>query len=160
MVRPSLKSAHIEIAHSDRYSIGYGPIALWVSGASGWFEIRPSPKYEPMYSQIREAITLYYGVFDAYEAYESTKKRQRRAPPPTLDQVFLKYAVSVGDGIVRHEVEALCHKWAEFLIAHFPKETEQKWKWQNTLFAKWLKDSHPVCARPRRQHRGRAANGG
>ncbi|KAL2016698.1 hypothetical protein VTK56DRAFT_3161 [Thermocarpiscus australiensis] len=144
LVRPSLKSAYIEIPHSDRYSIGDGPLALWVSGASGWFEIRPSLEYMPMYNQIREAITLYYGVFDVYEAYEKAcghKKKANWPKPPTLDQVFLKYAVKAGDGILRDEVEALCHKWAEFLLAHFPKEAELDW--DQTLFANWLRDSHP-----------------
>ena len=149
VVRPSVKFAYIEIVHSDRYSFGDGPVTLWVSGASGWFEIRPSLKYQAMYNQVREAVTLYYGVFDAYEDHSKLcdgRKKSRMPKPPSLDQIFLKYALKAGDGIVRDEVEALCHKWAEFLIAHFSKEddAELKWKWDGTLFATWLRDAHPV----------------
>ncbi|KAL2136390.1 hypothetical protein VTI74DRAFT_4034 [Chaetomium olivicolor] len=144
LVRPSLRSAYIEIPYSDRYSIGDGPLVLWVSGAAGWFEIRPSARYQPMYDQVREAITLYYGAFEVYEDYANAcgwKKKAKWPPQPTLDDVFLNYAVKAGDGIVRHEVEALCHKWAEFLIAHFGKEADLDW--DNTLFAKWLRGEHP-----------------
>ncbi|KAK4151804.1 hypothetical protein C8A00DRAFT_45036 [Chaetomidium leptoderma] len=146
LVRPSVKSAYIEIAHSDRYSIGEGPlgVVLWVSGAAGWFEIQPSVKYQPMYDQIREAITLYYSAFEVYEAYNlahGKKKKARRPSPPAIEQSFLKYAVRVGDGILRDEVEALYHKWAEFFIAHFEKEVDLDWN--TTPFAKWLRNSHP-----------------
>ncbi|KAL2257035.1 hypothetical protein VTK26DRAFT_754 [Humicola hyalothermophila] len=146
LVRPSVRSAYIEISHSDNYSFGDGPVVIWASGASGWFEIRPSAKYQSMFNQAREAVTLYYSVFDAYEEYRIAcggKKKSKRPDPPTLDQIFFKYALKVGDGIVRDEVEALCHKWAAFLIGHFPKEDNDGWKWDETLFYKWLRDSHP-----------------
>ncbi|GAB1315041.1 hypothetical protein MFIFM68171_05251 [Madurella fahalii] len=144
LVKPNVKSAYIEISHSERYSIGDGPITLWISGLAGWFEIRPSLKYQPMYSQIREAITLYYGIFEAYEKYNKAcghKKKSKRPPPPTLDEIFLGCAVKAGDGMLRDEVEALCHKWADFLIPHFTKEVALVW--DDTLFANWLRDSHP-----------------
>ncbi|KAK3944171.1 hypothetical protein QBC46DRAFT_375569 [Diplogelasinospora grovesii] len=146
LVRPNVKSAYIEISRSERYSIGYGPVTLWVSGAAGWFEIIPAPKYEAMYSQIQEAITLYYGVLDVYDQYlracRKKQKKSKKTPiPPTLDDIFFKYAVTVGDGSVRDEVEARCHKWAQFFIAHFPKETDVTW--EGTLFANWLHESHP-----------------
>ncbi|KAH6840812.1 hypothetical protein B0I37DRAFT_438240 [Chaetomium sp. MPI-CAGE-AT-0009] len=144
LVRSSVKTAYIEIPHSDRYSIGDGPLVLWVSGAAGWFEIRPSPEYQQMYDQVREAITLYYSAFEVYEAYVgacANKKKARRPRPPSLDDIFLRYAVRAGDGILRHEVEALCSKWAEFLIPHFDKEFDLDWN--TTHFAKWLRSSHP-----------------
>lgn len=104
-----------------------------------------------MYAQVREAITLYYGLFEAYENYINTcgyKKKSNWPAPPTLDELFLKCAVKAGDGMLRDEVEALCHKWAGFLIAHFPKEAALAW--DETAFAKWLRKSHPVCPTPPR----------
>ncbi|AEO63448.1 uncharacterized protein THITE_2108723 [Thermothielavioides terrestris NRRL 8126] len=144
LVQRGVRAAYIEIPYSDRYSIGDGPLVLWVSGAAGWFEIRPSARYQAMYDQIREAITLYYAAFEVYDEYNElrrARKKGQKLSPPTLDQIFLKYAVRAGDGIVRDEVEALCHKWAEFLIAHFAKEVELDWN--TTLFAKWLREAHP-----------------
>jgi hypothetical protein len=145
VVRPNVKSAHIEIPHSDQYSIGDRPLSLWVSGAAGWFEIRPSAQYQAMYDQVREATTLYYSAFDVYEGYNEAcqgKKKQRRPPPPRLDDIFLKYAVRAGDGILLHEAKALCDKWAGFLISHFTREVDLDWN--PTLFAKSLREAHPV----------------
>ena len=136
----------IEITGSAQYSFGDHPVCLWVSGASGWFEIKPSRLFEPIYREIHEAVTLYYGVFDAYNNHfaEGSKKKGRR-PQPSLDTVLLKYALKAGSGIFHEEAKALCHKWADFLIAHFPKEDAcNGWSWDNTDFAKWLRDSHPV----------------
>jgi hypothetical protein len=43
----------------------------------------------------------------------------------------------------REEAEELCHKWAPFLINHFPKEGG--FDWEETDFYKWMIDAHPVC---------------
>jgi hypothetical protein len=102
-----------------------------------------------MYHQIVEAITLYYSAFEVYWNYErqcGQKKKRNWPSPPTLDDIFLSYAVRTGDGIVRDEVEALCHKWAEFLIPHFAKEADLDWNL--THFATWLRDAHPVGSDP------------
>jgi hypothetical protein len=51
--------------------------------------------------------------------------------------------VSVGDGMFRDEAEERCHKWAPFMINHFPKETDIEWK--GTFFYTWIIDEHPLC---------------
>ncbi|KAK0739832.1 hypothetical protein B0T21DRAFT_382779 [Apiosordaria backusii] len=142
---PGAKPIYIEVTDSTKYAISDGPFALWVSGASGWLEIKPSRKYRAMYREVEEAADLYYRVLDVHEAHNKlckrSKKSGKRQPNPlTLDQVFLKYAVKVGSGIVRDEVEALCDKWAEFFISHFRKEDQFDWK--PTVFAHWLTSKH------------------
>lgn len=135
----------MEIPHSERYSIGFGPLTLWVSGVAGWFEIRPSFKYQRMYDQIQEAILLYYSALEVYENHTKAcngKKKTQRPAAPTLNDIFLKYAVRAGNGILRDEVEALYSKWADFLIPQFDKEAELDWN--PTKFAKWLRELHPV----------------
>lgn len=146
--RPYNRATWIEISRSERYSIGYDPNTLWVSGVSGWFEIIPSRKYETMYSQVMEAITLYYEIMGLYEEHKrllkkTDKKKRKGVKPPPLDEIFFTYALTAGDGgvTVIEEVEARCHKWAQFLLAHFPKESEIKW--QDTEFAAWLQAAHP-----------------
>lgn len=149
VVNEKVTSGYIEISHSDQYSISDEPVALWVSGAAGWFEIRPSTKYWPIYSQVYSAIDFYYSAFVAYETYEEAcrgKPKSQRPKPPTIDDIYLKYAVRSGSGILRHEVEALCGKWAGFLISHFEKETALVWA--NTAFAKSLRSKHPVGTPP------------
>lgn len=41
----------------------------------------------------------------------------------------------------RHEAEERCHKWATFLINHFPKEKD--FAWSGTFFYTWIIDKHP-----------------
>ncbi|KAK0664440.1 hypothetical protein QBC41DRAFT_233908 [Cercophora samala] len=140
---PGAKGVYLEVTGSTKYSFSDGPFALWVSGASGWFEIKPSRKYLPMYREVAEAVTLYYRILDVHEAHAKRCKKagRRQTPPLSLDQIFLHYAVKIGSGIVRDEVEALCSKWAEFLISHFRKEEDFGWKL--TPFAQWLVSKHP-----------------
>ncbi|KAK0720085.1 hypothetical protein B0H67DRAFT_484222 [Lasiosphaeris hirsuta] len=149
LLKPNIKSASIEIKKSSRYSMGYGELALWVSGEAGWFEIRPAPKYEAMYLEICEAITLYYEALDVYDKYEkecARKKRKKQGKsgkgalpqPPTLDDIFLQYAIGAGDGVFRDEVEVRYRKWAPFLVAHFPKEEDVTW--EGTTFANWIRE--------------------
>ncbi len=145
MLRPGLENAFLEII-PDRYSIGDGPITLWVAGASGWFEIRPSATFQAMYNQVREATVVYYCAFMAYEEYNQAcvgKKKARRPPPPTFDDIYFKYAVRTGDGILRHEAEALYKKWAPFMVSHF--DLEKELKWNGTHFAESLRAAHPVA---------------
>lgn len=54
----------------------------------------------------------------------------------------VQYAVAIGDGIYYREAEARCHKWARFLINHFPKEGG--FDWSETLFHQWIIEKHPV----------------
>lgn len=133
----------MEVEGCTNYSIGDGPVTLWVSGKAGWYEIRPSAEYQLVYNETIEAINLYYGILVAYDNHAKTRKKKKgkKLDPPTIDELFFEYAFRVGNGIVRDEVEALCHKWAEWMIAHFPREVDLDWS--NTEFAKWLQESHP-----------------
>ncbi|KAK3327214.1 hypothetical protein B0T19DRAFT_156564 [Cercophora scortea] len=145
LLKPGTKSAYIEISGIEKYSIG-DPATCWVAGDAGWFEIVPAPQYEAIYREITEAITLYYGVATVYENYqakcqERALKKKKPLPPPKLDEVLFKSAVNIGDGAVKTEFENRCHKWAKFLIFHFPIDKEMKW--DGTAFATWIYDSHP-----------------
>ncbi|KAB5575820.1 hypothetical protein GE09DRAFT_605637 [Coniochaeta sp. 2T2.1] len=152
LVDPRVHSGYIEIEGATLYSIGWGPLSVWVGGTSGWFELRtPSPQFEAIFAEIHEAITLYYELLtifensrDNMEEYQQVKGRKKRVKEPApldLDTVLLKYAVAVGNGIFRAEAEAQCHKWAAFLINHLSKEEEFPWK--GTFFYKWLIEKHP-----------------
>lgn len=134
----------MEVPHSVTYSIG-DPATLWVAGAAGWYEIRPSTEYQRVYDQVVEATTLYYGVFDAYEKHNLAnegKKKSKRLSPPTLDQALFNYAKKAANGIILDEAIALCHKWAEFLIFKFTKEPALVW--DTTPFAKQMRSWYPV----------------
>ncbi|KAH8887400.1 hypothetical protein GQ53DRAFT_827192 [Thozetella sp. PMI_491] len=150
LVRANTRAAYVEIARSNRYAIGYGPVSFWVSGAAGWYEIRPAPKYRVVYAEILEAITLYYEIMGASESYDglvdaarSKRKGKKGKPPPplTIDDIFLQYAQAVGDGVFYDEVVLRCDRWAQFFISHFHKETEYSWK--GNTFYQWMLERHP-----------------
>jgi len=137
----NLKSANMEITASTRYAIGQDPNSgamLWVSGLAGWYEIRPAPEFETAYLEFCDAVVLYYEALVCHEEALKLKKKGRSKTPPdvTLDDVFLHYAVGVGNGITRDEVEALYRKWAPFFVSHFPKELD--FRWDETQFSKWI----------------------
>lgn len=48
-------------------------------------------------------------------------------------------------------MEERCHKWASFLINHFPKESD--FDWTGTLFYEWMIQEHPVRHQLRRSVR-------
>lgn len=101
VVDPDVTSGYIEIQNSTMYSISYGPLAVWVSGACGWFElVSPSPQFAEIHNQMREAVTLYYEILDVfavleakleeYHAAPKNKRKRMQKPTVTLDEVLLK----------------------------------------------------------------------
>ncbi|KAK4204298.1 hypothetical protein QBC40DRAFT_273184 [Triangularia verruculosa] len=143
---PGARRVYMEVTDSTKYSFSDGPFALWMAGSSRWFEIKPSKKYLPMYREIQEAANLYFPMLDVHkdrhELVKRAKKSGKKQPAPlTMDQIFLKCAVNAGNGIVRHEVEAWCDKWAEFLLSHSRKEDQSLWK--STPLTQWLSTKHP-----------------
>jgi hypothetical protein len=102
---PNVTSGYIEIPTSTSYSISWGPLAVWVSGERGWYEIgSPSPQFAQIYTQMREAITLYYELLEVFEDlnadledyYAAPKNKRKRMQIPTvsLDDVLLKVGTS------------------------------------------------------------------
>ncbi|KAK5656329.1 hypothetical protein OQA88_4709 [Cercophora sp. LCS_1] len=147
LVKPSVRTANIEISKCVEFAIGYHGLVLWVAGESAWYEVRPSPIYEAMFLEAAEAIALYYEAVDKQEEYEKKcgdfrkrKKSSREKPPqaPTLEDFFLSYAIGVGDGVTRDEAEARYRKWAPFLATHLSKK-EDGVTWEGTPFAQWIK---------------------
>lgn len=98
VVRSSLKSAHVEVQGSTRYSIGIGPYpVVWASGEAGWFEIRPARRYEATYNQMCQAISLYYAVMDVYDEIWATKgkgKRRQELAKVKIDDVLFKVSLT------------------------------------------------------------------
>lgn len=97
----------IQINACSLYSIGEAPgedakgeppslQVLWVAGQGGWFEVNPAPAYQLMHRKIREAIKLYYTIYDIYDTFGAqTLKRQSKTsntsdPIERLAPVFLQ----------------------------------------------------------------------
>lgn len=100
VVDHNVQSGYVEIQGATMYSISYGPVAVWVAGVCGWFEISPSPQFEETYNQMREAIGLYYEILEVFELHkaelkdyqktEKSKKKRMREPTVDLDEVLFK----------------------------------------------------------------------
>ncbi|PSR76637.1 hypothetical protein BD289DRAFT_169346 [Coniella lustricola] len=135
-----LADAYIEIPTSTMYAIAY-PVQVWAAGKSGWFEINPAPAYQPMYQTVCEGIELYYLIQFAYEeaqeAEEASKSKKASWFNRKIEQLFLAYALKLGDGVFVEEVKERCRTHSAFLLAHFHKATD--FDWTKTSFMKWMK---------------------
>jgi hypothetical protein len=59
----------IEIRNVTRFSYGEmtdGAYVIWAQGKAGWFEIRPTPQYKPIFDDMVRAVELLYFVTDIY----------------------------------------------------------------------------------------------
>ncbi|VUC36844.1 unnamed protein product [Clonostachys rosea] len=149
----------IQINTCSLYSIGEAPgedakgeppslQILWVAGQGGWFEVNPAPAYQLMHRKIREAIKLYYTIYDIYTTFGAqTLNRQSKTsntsdPIERLAPVFLQYAIRVGDGSTVEEVAARCNEIAPFLLCQFLKTDEEYNDWKKTHLYRWLTSNH------------------
>ncbi|KAI4919951.1 hypothetical protein J4E90_002090 [Alternaria incomplexa] len=89
LLKKPYKPMEIEIQHVTRFSYGEmtdGAYVIWAQGQAGWFEIRPTAQYKPIYDQMVQAVELLYFVTDIYG--ESRKK----SSGPSAELVFQEYA--------------------------------------------------------------------
>ncbi|CAH0024257.1 unnamed protein product [Clonostachys rhizophaga] len=166
----------IEIKSCSLYSIGEAPgedakgeppslQVLWVAGQGGWFEVNPAPAYQLMHRKIREAIKLYYTIYDIYDTFGAqTLNRQSKTsntsdPIERLAPVFLQYAIRVGDGSTVEEVAARCNEIAPFLLCQFLKTDEEYNDWKKTYLYRWLTSNHKAMNEaPPRSHKESSVN--
>ncbi|KAK3686665.1 hypothetical protein LTR37_019596 [Vermiconidia calcicola] len=93
---------------------------LWAAGASGWFTIRPSKAYKPIYDQMIESVNTFYFVADAYKTPRRKGKREHAIALPdyTIQELFEKYAaeeMEAGNGA--QEAAQKIYQHREFLLA-------------------------------------------
>ncbi|KAI4715011.1 hypothetical protein J4E89_000696 [Alternaria sp. Ai002NY15] len=85
LLKKPYKPMEVEIQHVTRFSYGEmtdGAYVIWAQGQAGWFEIRPTAQYKPIYDQMVQAVELLYFVTDIYG--ESRKK----SSGPSAELVF------------------------------------------------------------------------
>jgi hypothetical protein len=85
VLKKPYKPMEIEIRHVTRFSYGEmtdGAYVIWAQGKAGWFEIRPTAQYKPIYDEMVQAVELLYFVTDIYG--ESRKK----GSGPSAELVF------------------------------------------------------------------------
>ena len=119
----SLRTTLIEVAEVRTLAYGQfsdGSVALWAAGKAGWYTIKPSRAYRPVYDDMIEAVNLLYFIADAYREPRTRRKGKKATPLPdyTTEELFEKYA--------RHAVGSLAdaaraadkmYKHREFLMA-------------------------------------------
>lgn len=88
----------IQINSCSLYSIGEAPgedakgeppslQVLWVAGQGGWFEVNPAPAYQLMHRKIREAIKLYYTIYDIYDTFGAQTLNRHSKTSNTSDPI-------------------------------------------------------------------------
>ncbi|KAI1648133.1 uncharacterized protein F4817DRAFT_73859 [Daldinia loculata] len=130
------RSPYIQLQDTLSFSIGLKedrppmPV-LWASGGAGWYEIVPSDAYKDICNTMFQGISLHYAILDQYEValekLQKTKKNRNKTLSDVklvLNDVLIKYAVNVGDGITSAEASQRIKDQAIFLLCHFPKDTE------------------------------------
>ncbi|KAI0119351.1 hypothetical protein F4814DRAFT_236617 [Daldinia grandis] len=130
------RSPYIQLQDTLSFSIGLKedrppmPV-LWASGGAGWYEIVPSDTYKDICNTMFQGISLHYAILDQYETalekLQRTKKNRNKTISDVklvLDDVLIKYAVNVGDGITSAEASQRIKDQAIFLLCHFPKDTQ------------------------------------
>ncbi|KAL1888661.1 hypothetical protein Cpir12675_006090 [Ceratocystis pirilliformis] len=119
-----------------------GPV-IWAKSYYGFFRIAsPALCYRATFNHTLEAITLYYYIMGVYEAREPKVERggnmdKACTPEMALEDVFLLYAVMVGDGCVIEDVKERCMMHAAFLASHFKFETG--FSWEGKAFTKYIR---------------------
>jgi hypothetical protein len=81
---------YIEIQNVTRFSYGEmtdGAYVIWAQGKAGWFEIRPTAQYKPIYDEMVQAVELLYFVTDVYS--ETRKKNSG----PSAELVFQEVSI-------------------------------------------------------------------
>ncbi|KAF7570562.1 Atrophin-1 multi-domain protein [Pyrenophora tritici-repentis] len=89
LLKKPYKPTEIEIRNVTRFSYGEmtdGAYVMWAQGKAGWFEIRPTAAYKPIYDDMVQAVQLLYFVTDVYS--ESRKK----GGGPSAELIFQEYA--------------------------------------------------------------------
>lgn len=97
MINPNIKFVDIEITSSKLYSIEQKEFGariqsvIWVSGDSGWFQIRASPEYSEIFNGAKEATELYYILANHAVAVQEARRDRKRLPERlTLNAIFFK----------------------------------------------------------------------
>ncbi|KAI9149224.1 hypothetical protein HJFPF1_11273 [Paramyrothecium foliicola] len=141
-------STPLEVRNCVEYSIGEtedGRPLIWVRGRGAWYELEPSSEYQPIYNKMCEATTLYYHMMDIYKdtGRKKSKKSKGNGLMDELSDIFLQYAVRVGDGSTFEDVVERCGEHAFFFIWQFSQENPEHHDWKATGFYKWLLSKHP-----------------
>lgn len=73
--------ATIRIDNVHTFSYGQyeeGKVALWAAGEAGWFELKPSRAYKPVFTEMVEAVNTLYFTADYYR--DITRSKLKSTP--------------------------------------------------------------------------------
>lgn len=93
VLKKPYKPTDIEIRNVTRFSYGEmtdGAYVIWAQGKAGWFEIRPTAQYKPIYDDMVQAVELLYFVTDIYS------EARKKGGGPSADLVFQEVSTTPG----------------------------------------------------------------
>jgi hypothetical protein len=85
VLKKPYKPVDIEIRNVTRFSYGEmtdGAHVIWALGKAGWFEIRPTAGYRPIFENMVRAVELLYFVTDIYS------EPRKRGGGPSAQLIF------------------------------------------------------------------------
>ncbi|KAJ2903994.1 hypothetical protein MKZ38_009049 [Zalerion maritima] len=134
----SLNNSYVTLDKVSLFSLmigqsNVGAATIWAAGECGWYELSPSLSYLPVFRQMEEAVTMYFSLEKILAATSITLP---------LEQLLLKYAVGVGDGITLEEAQERCKVHAPFFLSHCHREEvsgASPVAWSKTKFWRFLR---------------------
>lgn len=112
---------------------------IWAQGKAGWFEIRPSTRYEAIFNDMYQAVELLYFITDIYD------EPRKKGAGPSAHLVFQEYAEDERFSCTTaNDAEQIFNRHHVFLMMCFLNR-EQGLSWSTTPIYQYLRRHHPVC---------------
>lgn len=118
-VNVNYKNTAIQISEVRSYAYGQyadGNVDLWAAGKAGWFTLKPSRAYRPIYDNMIAGIKALYFVADSYREtrYGGRRKKGNAALNHPPQACFSEYGSELGIGALK--AEELIYQHRDFLI--------------------------------------------
>lgn len=87
MLDPNYRSKRVIIKKATLYCYGLyedGDVKLWAAGEPGWFSIVPCRAYRPYFTEMAEAVNLFFFLGDIHPK----RGRKRKNWYPKVDYLF------------------------------------------------------------------------
>ncbi|KAL9079567.1 MAG: hypothetical protein Q9157_001564 [Trypethelium eluteriae] len=163
LLKPSYtRAVPLEIKNVDRYSYGIyddGAIDIWAAGLAGYFKIRPSRAYKPIYQEMIEAVKILYFIADMHRGQSGrAKKKEKMAPSPK--KIFTEYCHATVNCADAEDAANAIYKHRHWLFTCMALGKEDI-DWERTLFYKHMAERFPAgfeAAQPRNRRLKRKRN--
>ncbi|KAI9713055.1 MAG: hypothetical protein M1820_001040 [Bogoriella megaspora] len=145
------RSISLEISDVNSYSYGIyddGDVDIWATGLAGYYKIRPSRAYKPIYQDMAEAVKVLYFLVDMHSGPSGRMKTGKNSPSP--EKIFREYVEETVNCADARDAAKQIYKHRHFLFMSMLRGKEGI-NWENTAFFRHMAERYPAgleAARP------------